>query len=462
MRKCKKWMAALGAAALVAAALAGCQNSVSTPGSSGSGDSSAGEGSSQATEETGDVNDDGTVNNPEKVAVDANKLVMWSLFSGGDGDFMNQMIEEYNDTDPTKQVQSIMLVWADYYTKLQTAVATGKGPDIGISHASSLPQLVEEGVVVPITPYLKDMGIDLSEYYSEASVNAVTFDGEVYAVPLDTHAEILYFNKEILTEAGVKLNADGEVDINSVEDFYTVCDQIKSVIPEGGSAISITNAGDDPYRLWWAIYFQMGGTPIVSEDGSEVTIDKETAVKAAEFVKGLYEEGYIAEGIDDHQKFFQSGKAGICIGGTWAVGAFEQTENLDFVPMAFPQLFGSRNCWADSHTFILPAKNSRNEENSKAAVEFMIHASMTGGLTWAGSGQIPACKDVLASDEYKALPYRSTYMAEVDYAVLPSKVSTFNGMKQGMIDSLDALWTGKEDAAAAIDALCEELNANLP
>ena len=92
---------------------------------------------SAAAEERKNVNDDGTVNNPEQVAVDANKLVMWSLFSGGDGSFMTKMIEEYNGTNPTKQVQSIMLVWADYYTKLQTAVAAGKGPDMGISHASS-------------------------------------------------------------------------------------------------------------------------------------------------------------------------------------------------------------------------------------------------------------------------------------------------------------------------------------
>ncbi|MBE7719222.1 extracellular solute-binding protein [Lacrimispora indolis] len=471
MRRGKKWMAALGAAALVMAALSGCGSSTATQTTAGSQaaqetqeskETSGGETTAAATEETKNVNDDGTVNNPEQVAVDSNKLVMWSLFSGGDGGFMNKMIEEYNGTSPTKQVQSIMLVWADYYTKLQTAVAAGKGPDIGISHASSLPQLVEDGVVQPITSYLDELGIDLSQHYSKASIDAVTFDGEVYAIPLDTHAEIMYFNKGILEQAGVTLNAEGAVDIKNVDEFYAVCDKIKAVIPEDGSTIAITNNGDDPYRLWWATYFQMGGTPIVSEDGKEVTLDKEKAVKAAEFVKGLYDKGYIKEGIDDHQKFFQSGKAGICIGGTWAVGAFEQTDNLSFVPMAFPKLFDTDNCWADSHTFILPTKKARNEADSKAAVEFMAAASMKGGVTWASSGQIPACKEVLASDDYKALPYRSSYMSEVEKAVLPAKVSTFNGMKKGMIDSLDTIWTGKGDAASGIDALYDELESNLP
>ena len=160
----------------------------------------------QGEEASADVNDDGTVNNPEAVAVDKDKLVFWSLFSGGDGEFMDKMISEYNESSPTKQVQSIMLVWADYYTKLQTAVAAGKGPDIGVSHASSLPELVEQGVVEPLDDYLDEQGVDLSTMYSETSMESVTFDGSIYAVHLDTHAEIMYFNKDILEQAGVALN----------------------------------------------------------------------------------------------------------------------------------------------------------------------------------------------------------------------------------------------------------------
>lgn len=100
MRRGKKWMAALGAAALVMAALSGCGSSTATQTTAGSQaaqetqeskETSGGETTAAATEETKNVNDDGTVNNPEQVAVDSNKLVMWSLFSGGDGGFMENI-----------------------------------------------------------------------------------------------------------------------------------------------------------------------------------------------------------------------------------------------------------------------------------------------------------------------------------------------------------------------------------
>ena len=98
---------------------------------------------------------------------------------------------------------------------------------------------------------------------------------------------------------------------------------------------------------------------------------------------------------------------------------------------------------------------------TKAAVEFMVAACKDGGLTWAGSGQIPANTEVTGNEEYAALPYRSNYQDEVEKAVLPTKNPHFYAMKDGMIQSLDTIWTGTNDAATGIDALVDELSSNL-
>lgn len=451
----RKLIASLMAAAMAVGMLAGCGGGNTSASGTEAGNTDAGNTDGV------DVNEDGTVNNPEAVKVDENKLAFWSLFSGGDGEYMDKIVSDYNATNPDKQVQSIMLVWADYYTKLQTAVAAGKGPDIGVSHASKLPELVDQGVVEPLNDYLDELGIDLSTLYAQNSIDSVTFDGKIYAIPLDTHAWILYYNKDILEKAGVELNADGQLDISSKDDFFEILDKCKAVTGDGECVISLPNSGDDPYRVWWATYFQMGGTPLVNDEGTEVTLDMDKAVEAAEFVKSLYDEGYIAEGIADHQAFFQSGKSAFIFAGTWATGAFEQTEGLNFGAQAFPQLFENDSCWADSHTMILPVNPKRTEEETKAAVEFLVAASKDGGATWAGSGQIPANKEVLASEEYNNMPYRSNYKSALDTAVLPSKNPHFYAMKDGMVESLNTLWTGTADAATAMQALYDELESNL-
>jgi len=452
----KKLLTALLAISILATSFAGCGNGTSTASTV----PSAGAQGGSVSSEKANVNSDGTVNNPEAVAVDKDKLVFWSLFSGGDGEYMDKIIKEYNATNPKKQVQSVMLVWADYYTKLATAVAAGKGPDIGVSHISKLPELVDQGVVVPIDNYTKTSGTDWSQYTD--SMNAgVTFNGSHYAMPLDTHAEIMYLNKDLLQKAGIQLGSNGQLDIKSADDFRSMLGKLKTVVPDGSSALALPQKGDDPYRVWWATYFQMGGTPLINDKGDQVTLDKAKAVKAAEFVKSLYTDGYIKAGIEDHQKYFQGGQAGLVFGGTWATGAFEQTKDLHFSAQPFPQLFDNTSCWADAHTLIIPTKKSRSEEDTQAAVDFINYVSSKGALTWAGSGQIPSNLSVQASKEYKDMPYRSGYAEAAKTAVLPSQNAHFYAMKDAMIKNLDTIWTNQTSAADGINNIYSELESNL-
>lgn len=438
----KKLLTILLAASLSISLLAGCGGSGKTAGT------------------TSDLyNEDGTTNDPSKVKLDKDKLVLWSLFSGGDGDFMEKIIEEYNATNPTKKVQSVMLVWADYYTKLQTAVATNKGPDIGISHASKLSELQKQGVIQAFDDEAKEVGVDWGQY-TDSMVESVTFDKKHYALPLDTHANIMYFNTDILEQAGVALT-DGKLAINNVDEFKAILDQIKASSGSSVSPLSLPQKGDDPYRVWWGTYFQMGGAPLLSENGKKVTFDKETGAKAADFILSLYKDGYIKSGIQDHQKFFQGGDAGLMFGGTWATGAFEKTDKLNFGAQGFPHLFENEACWADAHTMTIPVKKSRSAADTKAAVEFINYVCTTGATTWAGSGQIPSNLETQVSEEYLAMPYRSDYKESAGTAVLPPKSDKFGPMKEEMIRCLDDVWNGKTDSKKAMDNMYQEIESKL-
>lgn len=117
----RKVIAMLITAMMATSVLAGCGGSDTAENSGTGTDTAEADAGEEASGDEADVNEDGTVNNPEAVKVDGNKLVFWSLFSGGDGEFMDQIISDYNTSGPSQEVQSIMLVWDDYYTKLQTA-----------------------------------------------------------------------------------------------------------------------------------------------------------------------------------------------------------------------------------------------------------------------------------------------------------------------------------------------------
>jgi multiple sugar transport system substrate-binding protein len=267
-----------------------------------------------------------------------------------------------------------------------------------------------------------------------------------------------FFNKEWLDKAGVALNANGQLTIAGTTEFTAILKKLKAVAGDGQTALSLPQTGDDPYRVWWATYFQMGGAPLVNAAGDKITLDEATAVKAADYLKSLWKDGYILKGIVDHQKLFQGGNAGLVFTGTWATGAFEQTQDLQFGAQEFPSLFNNSDaCWADAHTFIIPVKKSRSEADTQAAVNFIYWASTKGATTWAGSGQIPSNLDVQQSAAYKALPYRSSYMKAASTAVLPSKNEHFYAMKEAIIRNLDTIWTGQVTTEEGIKTLTSEL-----
>jgi len=433
---------------ILAASVVSCSKKSAAPSSGGGGG------------EAVSVNDDGTVNNPEAVVVDKDKLVFWSLFAGGDGGWMDRIIAGYNATNPAKQVQSIMLVWADYYVKFGTAVAARKGPDIGVSHVSRLPELVEQGMVIAVDDYAAKAGLNWSDY-PPALVQAITFNGKKYALPLDTHAEITYINTDILAAAGVPLS-NNQLSVGSWNEFKAILDKIKPTLKSGQTTISLTNTGDDPYRVWWATYFQMGGTPLINAAGNQVTMDKSIAIRAADFVKALWTDGYILPGITDHGGMFRAQNAAFCWAGTWETGSNTATTNLKFTAQPFPRLFGTNDaCWADAHVFTIPAKQSRSAADTQNAVNFAYWAGTKGAAIWAQSGQIPSYVPALTSPEFTSLPYRSGYSKAASTAVMPPQHVNFGKMKDSIIRNLDLIWTDQSNSSAVIDTIYNDIASAL-
>ena len=61
-------------------------------------------------------------------------ITFWSLFTGGDGEQMQKLVELFNAQDPNRQVTLATQDWDNYYTKLRTSIAAGESPDLAISH----------------------------------------------------------------------------------------------------------------------------------------------------------------------------------------------------------------------------------------------------------------------------------------------------------------------------------------
>jgi multiple sugar transport system substrate-binding protein len=384
-------------------------------------------------------------------------LSFWTLFDGGDGDNMQALVDKFNQEHPNIQVKNTKLVWAEYYTKLITAVGAGNGPDIGISHISRLPDLINQGVATELDDSAKSASIDWSTF-NQNILEASIYDKKHYAVPIDTHPFIMYYNKKLLKDAGL-LGEDGKpVMEQSADGFVKFLTTLKDKLPKSATPFALSNTNDDPYRLWWALYSQQGGNDVVSDDLKSPQIDMAKATKAADYIKDLYHKYNVIKLNDpDFYKTFQSGNAAIMMTGVWATGTWESTKGLEFGAMPIPKIYDQAATWGDSHTIILPMTKDNDPEKRKAALIFANWVADNGQI-WAKAGHIPAKPSVFEKPEFKALPYRSDYVSVASTVKFP-KHSDKNWQirDNAMFKYLNEVWSGKMSSTDAFTKIQDEI-----
>lgn len=397
---------------------------------------------------------EGNVDIPEG----ATEVVMWNLFGGGDADFMQEIVDDFNDSQDEYFVNNIAQEYDEYYTKLLTSVGSGKGPDIAISHSHVLPELVSQGLVVDIDDYAADADLEWDEF-NQNILDVTIYDGEHLAVPIDTHPEIMFINNDLVEDAGL-LNGDGTPDYEETpEGFVDFLTSIKESLPEDKMAFAFPTAGEDPYRIWWALYNQMGGEHLVTGDleDSEYALDLDKAITAAEYVHDLFYTHEVTPiNLADYYSDFQSGDAAVMSTGVWATGVWEDTEDLDFMPLNFPNMYEQDAAWANSHTFVLPHYADADEDVQQGAVNFMKFATDAGAI-WAEAGHIPAKDTVVESDEFKELPYRGDYAEVADYVKFADRTVHARGIQDIVIRNLDMYWSDEKTVEEVFSTIEKEV-----
>jgi multiple sugar transport system substrate-binding protein len=371
----------------------------------------------------------------------------WNLFGGGDAEFMDEIVAEFNETHEDIEVDVTRLEWEEYYTKLKTATASGNGPDIAISHVTRVKELADEGLIVSLNELGESAGIDWTEYNSNI-LSGAEIDGEIYAVPLDTHPLVLYYNKEFLAEADL-LAEDGTPKMDGT--FMEFLGNLKS----GSSAkYPMTNwtklTAEGHYRVWWSLYNQLGGSPVVTEDA--LTIDKAKAVEAIEYMQELYDNEYspLHSEYMENVNLFRNGEAATLLTGVWITGTLEATEGLDFGVIPMPQIFDNRSAWGDSHTLVLPYARSVDPEKREAALTFAKWATDNGEL-WAKAGHIPSKETVKDKEAFKNMPYRMDYVSAADYVTFDSAGSYTWSIRTEITTALSRVWNDEITAEEAVD-----------
>ena len=99
-------------------------------------------------------------------------------------------------------VETLPTDWGNYYDQIKAAYAGGTPPDIHVMHRHRVPEFAGFGALAAIGDDLASVGIDPSDW-TENAREAVTWEGQVYGVPMDFHANLWHVNMALMEQAGL-------------------------------------------------------------------------------------------------------------------------------------------------------------------------------------------------------------------------------------------------------------------
>jgi multiple sugar transport system substrate-binding protein len=343
-------------------------------------------------------------------------LQYWNLFTGGDGVNMNQIVSDFNKSQKNITVKATTLAWGTpYYTKLTTSTIAGQAPDVAIMHLSRMASFAPTGIITPIdTGLMAKYGLTASQF-SARPWSMAHSNGALMAIPLDTHPMVLYYNTTIAKQAGL-LGSDGL--LTPIKGGSDLIAAFKSAAKAGAQwGLDIDTEDVNGWRLWLALYSQLGGGPIVSPDGKDVTLDDAKGIEAASFIRELSSSRAAPSATDSNAAtaLFGNQKAGFYINGEWDVQTF-QTDKIPFSMTLFPQIYGNQDTWSDSHSFVIPHQKSQDSDRLDAVMQFISYAQKHA-IIWARGGHIPAYLPTVNTTAYQTMEPQAHYHSEADHVV---------------------------------------------
>ncbi|MFA6506997.1 MAG: ABC transporter substrate-binding protein [Treponemataceae bacterium] len=383
------------------------------------------------------------------------EVSFWSLFTGGDGEFFDAMVKEFNRTHPEIVAKTDTVKFDNYYTKLTTALSAKNAPDVVVVHQSNLLRYVPKGVLYPLDDLLGKMKAPLGDFV-EAPLAACRFDGKLYSLPLDVHALIMFYNNDLFSKAGVSKVPQ------TADEVLAAAQAVQTATGAMGLSVDNTTAKYKAYtltRLFMSMLEQQG-VSILSSDNKKANFNNKAGEQALKLlIDSVNEYKVTPSGLDydGAMNAFKLGKAAMHFNGVWATGAFEKQAGLNFTAVPLPPMLGKSAAWAGSHTLAIPVQGEMNPKKLEAAMTFILWMTEHGEM-WAKAGHIPTRKSVTSKAEFTSLPHRKDYAAAAAAAVAPPRTPAWDEIYTNLSDMLEASVAKNKDVKSALSEMETAVN----
>ena len=376
---------------------------------------------------------------------------------------MDQLIEMFEAENPNiKVIHNADIPYDDFRNKIAASVPAGVGPDVASLFYGWQNAWIDAGYLTPLPEDAFPPSM-VAEQFSPM-VQASFFEGKLYTLPTAVRTLALFYNKDLMTEAGL----DPENPPRTLTELEEQAVQCTRKAADGtyeimGFPVSMTGQAHQWFR---EVLLRQFGQPPFSEDNTQVLWNASEEGYAAweELLKFQTElQTGDATLFDGAPNFFLSGHACFHIDGSFRLGTIaSQAPDLNFGVVELPEHNGVKSTFGSYWTHGITQKAAADPARFAASVKFLqFITSAEAGALWVGIvGELPAQLEAASNPELLADPKLGAFAAGLPYAHATFFVDESKD-RQSLIDGYNAVVLTGADPRAELDIAVETVQALL-
>lgn len=239
---------------------------------------------------------------PGEVAApgEAVQIRFWNHWLAARVELIDQIIANFEEEHPNIRVENLGQPWENREQNMFTALASSDPPEVVMATRAEMLQLADDGLIVPVTDYIEEAGLDLDAFY-EGEIENMRWEGELYSMPMPTGGGItgiVLVNVDMFEAAGKPVVVpETWQELEDLAREFTVLDE-RGIVTLGADV----GTGAGSFFAW--LYTNNG--QIYSDDLRSVAFNSPEGIETLEWMVNFTNE--INGGVQNVLDFFVTGQ----------------------------------------------------------------------------------------------------------------------------------------------------------
>lgn len=332
------------------------------------------------------------------------EITFWHAMGGANEEAMQKITNDFMAKNPNITVKlENQGKYTDLFDKLMASAKAGQLPTISQVYSNRLSWYISKDLVQDLTSYMKDKetGFTEEDYKDipEMFFSDGIWDDKQYAMPFNKSQMVLYYNVDMLKEAGLEAPTTWE-EWAAAAKKLTV-DENGDGEPEVYGCVFANNLSTD-IAPWLK---QAGGTTM-SEETNELFFDTPETKEAVEFLNGMMQNKSARLAGDDGNANvpLQDGRAAMCVASTSALPYIEEgtIEGITIDAAALPGHKTDDQLYYGTNVTVFATATDMQKQAAWEYISYLTNTENTAYFA-AQTGYIPVRKSAQEDPVFKAV-----------------------------------------------------------